>query len=304
MRPLAHAVLASALAPACGDAANPITFEGEVLDEVTCAVSYAVSGAYIDTLHPRAAVAWLTDASGIGFIVQPSDGVRLDEQIPGTLRVRLLDAPPTGAAWTPSGVTGALALGQVVVYDDTEQNGVFDPKIDRLVGVGSDLVITHSEAGASGSAIGAVPKGFAHRQAAACPDTPRLGAASTGPCTIGITKEVDALFPLACETESYRCEGLEALRWLCRWRPDVPDCTTCAGGIFPKDATVADCDAWLPGCSAEYPPTECKTEYSACIAGEPACDEPCLCQKQFEYCLDLADEATCHAKYDWCMPAK
>ncbi|MFO0750890.1 MAG: hypothetical protein U1F43_35245 [Myxococcota bacterium] len=292
---------------ACGDAAVDSAFEGAPVDELTCRVVFATGAAPLGS-RPHAALAWQTDDGRIvtpdsdrnQFLLHPADGLRVDEAFPGEVHLRLLDPPPAAVELAWPDVDGRLALGQVVVFDDRDGDGGYG-RGERLMGIGQDLVVVFSRAGASGAAIGVVAPGFHHRASAPCDGGPRFADGDAHACTLVIDSAPQRLLRFDCGPD-YPCEGLTELRFLCRWDPDDERCATCAGAVFPPEATPADCDAWLPGCLATYPPDECRAEWRTCSDGEPPCDRSCLCQHRVGECMQLGDEAQCRMKYDCPAP--
>ncbi|MFO0746797.1 MAG: hypothetical protein U1F43_14160 [Myxococcota bacterium] len=292
--------LVTVLVGACGDPAATGDFEGNPVDELTATVFFSTTGPVIDAMHPRTLVAWITDDVGHTFVPQPDAGVRIEQSFPGSVSVQLLDPPPAEAVRTWEGISGAVALGQLAVYDDQDGDGRFTPKVDLVVGIGLDTVIVYAPTGAHGPLIGDFGRGFHHMAPAECPASPRLAGPAVAVGSLGIYKEATDFFPLVCKVPT-ACQGATEIRHFCRYLPDSSWCRDCGACVFPVGSTPTQCDDWLPGCETMCPSDECQAEYAICIAGEPPCDTICECQNVYDDCIVKADDpAKCSEKYGDC----
>jgi len=299
----ARALLFSVLVAGCGDAADDGGFRGEPLDELTLAVSVAATDVQLEGRAPRVSLVWLVDDLGATLEVEAA-GVALGATLPTSATLQLLEVPPEAAMRADDTVTGRFALGQPIVYDDADGDARWDTKAEDVLGVASDLIVLYAPEGASGKTVGDHAPGWHHLRPAACPEALRFAGAQTGAGTLVLSGKPDAFFVLTCgEPEPSLCSPLQTTRWYCRLQPDNVFCDDCAAAVFPAGADAAACASWQAGCEAAFPAEaeQCRAEGAICVAGEPACDEPCLCQHLHDDCLGYADAETCAAKYTWCL---
>lgn len=300
----ARAAMAVTLLAGCGDPANPIDFKGEALDEVSCVI-YA--GSYQPSAGTRLQLALLWQKPEGGY--EPDDvGSDIATSFPATAAVRIFQPPAASLLQTRAGVTGELAVGQLVAFEDGDGDAIRDPS-ETLVGMSPDMVVVFTETGVGGQPSGSLAEGFHHMMPNGCADLaqPRFRSVSDS-CHIDVPSKVLDPFELTCAPEpTGECVGLTAIRQACEANPNDPRCTTCANGIFPAGATPAECDAWYAACVEDFLPQDCGAEMKTCTSGEdpqvePECSRECTCALIYDQCIKAGNpEDACADKRQACL---
>ncbi len=145
---------------ACGDPLVTERFEGTPTFELGGAIVQA--NARIPASHGTASARlfWIG--------ASPDDGEQVATLGAGfaEFSMTLFDPPPASAAAFSDRVDrGALGIGVIAVYADTDDDGRFDPDQDRLLGASAQHVVVHSSEGVgvddpAYDVLGAVAPGY------------------------------------------------------------------------------------------------------------------------------------------------
>jgi len=334
MRGLIIALAALAAAAGCDDAAVGGDYQGEPLLTVTGWVRVEnlytdIAGDAIERGRLRTAVLWAApDGSGAGrsrFDVVSSVAERVDASGLFPARYELtLFSPPAPRLVQPSGGEGSYAVGVIVAFLDTDDDGRWEAGAEQLVGAVLDVALVYSpDDGVRGPAMGTVfPPGYT------------LASVSDDPGTCGESGQallyardrpeadmvVDMAFPyeaaldLDCDGVSTEwvafCPSLEVVGDICV-DPSTGGgeelCALCSAFLPPAGDDPLLCDEWLPSCLLQFPPHECEGVWRSCreVGDEiPWCggDPVCVCDAMFTACNEDTDTARCDELRVQCFP--
>jgi len=284
MRAAATACLAL-VAAAC-DAAHDGSFEGVPALAVEGQLAVVGGGAtpvWGDGDGLDVLLQWYTSTRPGSLTSQPA---RLELRFPDAVRVVLAEPPPESARVVLPGMSGPIAVGQLVVFADLDGNDAWSPVGDPLFGVSTAAIVFAAES-AAGPRL-TVPAGFSFQRVRSCRGQEGLGGVAVPGLRLALYPSARAPFePLersglisarCVPTASFPCQGLSERRPACVADPSLPACRACALGVYPEGASVTECELWRNGCAfhGDYDPDECESEWAACVCrtvpGGGACD--------------------------------
>lgn len=180
-----------AVASGCGDPARSGYYQGDRIFAIECLADFEpIATKPLTSL--TVGVVWLVPRGDGGV-----DGVSadiVDDGIYPTARISLFTPPP--AAALREGTLGRYALGQVIYFDDLDQDGDWQAS-EPLFGVSRGRVIVFAPEAVTAPQFGALPAGF-H---VLVPDDCRDGAVTRGfvredPLGCGVQDPFDPEAPL------------------------------------------------------------------------------------------------------------
>lgn len=254
-----------------------LTLEGQLVVVGDGATPVWGDGAGLDVM-----LQWHTSSQPGSLVSQP---VRVELRFPDAMRVVLMDPPPDSARTLLPAMSGPIAFGQLVVFEDLDGNEAWSRASEPLFGV-STAAIVFAESPASGPRL-AVPAGFSFVRLGGCRGEDGFGGRPVDGLRVALFPEARAPFePLDgggliaghCEARSaYVCQGLADRRPACVADPSLPACRACPLGVYPEGADVTECELWRNGCAfhPDYDPDECESQWAECVcqnAAGGACD--------------------------------
>ncbi|MFZ4580258.1 MAG: hypothetical protein ACOYOB_17890 [Myxococcota bacterium] len=157
----------------------------------------------------RLAVFWSVAPLG-----SPLAGVQTIEQsavttsvFPAVYTLTLYTPPPDAVLHTDPGGTGRYALGLVLVYVDVNNDGVWEPDLDVLVGGAPRRALMYTPEGAAGPHFAALPPGYHRLKQNAIKGCKRIGDSAyytlddlpTVDLHVSSTLPTDVLVDLDCD---------------------------------------------------------------------------------------------------------
>jgi hypothetical protein len=322
---------------ACGDPLADGSWRGNPLFTLDGWVHLAVSPeeyASLDWLREgelRTAIFWApTRGSSYSLATAVEQDVSTVGSFPARFTVTIHEPPPdTLLRLTDDGAP--YAVGLVVAYRDLDGDGRWNRDAERLVGGAENRFVLYAPDGMRDRVFGTLEAGF-HRIAPVEACGPEGGTITYQPdATTDLVLSVGRGFPaeitlrLGCDGSGIAWQGacppLHQVRQQCsdtegavRETTD-PMCGACRGLLAPVLRDEVGCRRWLEGCVLRFPAEECQREVVLCLGGStttpppveppPTCDPVCMCQREYEYCLDAnpGEIEACRRRLEVCVNA-